>query len=98
MGEYADMAVEQAMNNWMGEPYFGYWEDEPEDSDWAPYSSRRSKHRKRRRINTCKFCGKYPLMIEEFEPGNWHLSEFDENNIIVRHVCKMKKFGARAGR
>lgn len=43
MGEFADMAVDAALNGC-------YWDwaefaDDPEDADWAPYGRRRRKRR-----------------------------------------------------
>lgn len=45
MGEYADMAVDQALN---GNYWFPDDESDLEDSDWAPYSSRFRPRRKKR--------------------------------------------------
>jgi uncharacterized protein YbaR (Trm112 family) len=64
------------------------------DNDWIV----KPKHdRRRHKVLACPTCGKKPLYFEEEFTNNWILAEFDENNKLVRHVCKMK-FGVRAGR
>lgn len=58
----------------------------------------RPKHdRRRHKILACPTCGKKPLYFQEESSNNWILAEFDENNKLTRHVCKMR-FGAWAGR
>ena len=52
------------------------------------------RHDKRRhRVLRCPVCNKGPLRFLEESTDEWYLGEFDEDNRLVRHVCKMKKFG-----
>lgn len=84
MGEYADMAIDDAL------AYDDYLFDNPEEEDYfaGPVIVRRRKRKPKYR--TCSICGKFPLYFEETSPNLWILAEFNDENKLVRHVCKMK--------
>lgn len=44
MGEYADMAIDQALNDYWD---WRYDDDEDSDADWAPYGRRRVRARRK---------------------------------------------------
>lgn len=51
----------------------------------------RVRHDKvRHKVMKCPTCGKGPLRFLEANTDEWYLGEFDDENHLVRHVCKMK--------
>lgn len=48
------------------------------------------KDRVRHKIIRCPTCGKEPLHFLEENTDEWYLGEFDEDNHLVRHTCKIK--------
>jgi hypothetical protein len=79
MGDWADNALDRFLS--------GHWS--PFNGDTRKL---RRRDRKRLKVIQCRHCGAKPLRIEEFEENAWHLAEYDENNVLTRHVCKMKTF------
>lgn len=51
----------------------------------------RPRHDKvRHRVLRCPTCGKGPLRFLEDPTDVWYLAEFDEDNKLTRHVCKLR--------
>jgi hypothetical protein len=85
MGEFADMAIDEALNAWE------YEELHPEEFHWTELDGGffgKGLRSRRRRGKTCNICGQKGLRwdIDE-DTDNWVL----ENTDGTRHVCKMKR-------
>lgn len=81
MGEWADTFIDRILDR-------GY--------SLTPVRSKKQKRRDRQRkaksaMRTCQFCEKSPLFFHEYEKDKWILAEWDENNLPIRHVCKLKE-------
>lgn len=93
MGEFADMAVDQALNG-------DYWdwasEDERDIDDWGPGTAFRRTTGPRPK--TCRCCGTKDLYWGQVD-GRWLLHDYEEDEDgefeKVPHICKFKGFGKK---
>lgn len=77
MGEYADMAVDEALN-----ANFDYDEDFDEGG-WL------GRPRRKRKLPTCKYCGQPNLVWKEHN-GGWRLFDLkieDDDEEWILHSC-----------
>lgn len=87
MGEYADMAIDDALN--------GYWDGDYDEDGEHPlgYSGYGRRRYSRRKIPTCQHCHKTHLFWEKDEFDKWYLADWnEEEEDYERHVCKMSKW------
>lgn len=91
MGEYADMAIEEALNGWE------YMENHPDEFHWTELDGGyfrglgRRGFISRRKIPTCKFCKETHLHWGQTDNGRWQLEDWDEEEEdFIPHVCKLK--------